>query len=519
MRTLDNLRKSARRWLKALRADDADAHARLKRADPNAPSNPALRDVQHALAREHGHKSWIDLRRALNDGTRHGAITPDADQYDALAKDLVAAYQTGNPAAMQRLQEQFRTPVTWESLRAEVDHQLEQLPDAVRPSAGLSLAAVRHFMARSAGFESWASFLDALRIDDEDSGAGTRVAVVVPRQSDPGPSGMLQPLELRVSLPMELQGGKYATTTDVWHMLAASRSGDLERVTSLAAATPGLVRCEHNYMPPLHLAVREGHRDLVRFLLERGAFDPEHVTYPYNEKLVTIAEDRGYDEIARLLREYADKPLSAGGDGTAVHGVGTIQFPADDDVNRLEKLVGANALNAVEKLLERRPELVRYELVYWAEGILSTPANRRFRQMLELLLRLGARVPDIAKWGRAYYFKHYDIAAFLLERGMSPNHMNWQRTTLLHDMAWEGDVRKSVLLLDHGADIDAVDDEFRSTPLGIAARWGRREIVRLLLDRGADPNRAGASWATPLAWAVKKGHSDIAAMLRSARAR
>jgi hypothetical protein len=87
MSTLENLRKSARRRLKALRADDVDAHARLKRADPNAPSNPALRDVQHALAREHGHKSWIDLRRALNDGKRRGATTPDADQYDALAKD------------------------------------------------------------------------------------------------------------------------------------------------------------------------------------------------------------------------------------------------------------------------------------------------------------------------------------------------------------------------------------------------------------------------------------------------
>jgi hypothetical protein len=76
MSTLENLRKSARRWLKALRADDTDAHARLKRADPNAPSNFALRDVQHALAREHGHRSWVDLRRALNDGKRRGAATP-----------------------------------------------------------------------------------------------------------------------------------------------------------------------------------------------------------------------------------------------------------------------------------------------------------------------------------------------------------------------------------------------------------------------------------------------------------
>ncbi|MCC7007496.1 MAG: ankyrin repeat domain-containing protein [Acidobacteria bacterium] len=517
MSTLENLRKSARRWLKALRADDADAHARLERAHPNAPSPPALREVQHALAREHGHESWVDLRRALDDGRRRGAATPDADQYDAVAKDVLAVYQTGDGAAIQRLQERFRRPVTWETLRAEVDHQLEQLPDSLRPSAGLSLADIRHFMARSAGFQNWASFLDALRLDGEESEANARAAVVVPRQSDPGPSGILQPVELRITLPMELQGGKYTMTTDVWNMLAASRAGDLERVKLLVAATPGLVRCEHNYMPPLHLAVREGHKDLVGFLLERGAFDPEHVTYPYNEKLLTIAEDRDYAEIARLLCQYAGTPSTA--DGEAVHGVGTIQFPADDDVNRLEKLVAANALSAVEKLLERRPELVHYELACWAEGVLSTPANRAFRQMLELLLRLGARVPDVAKWGRAYYFKHYDIAAFLLERGMNPNHMNWHRTTLLHDMAWEGDVRKAVLLLDSGANIDAVDDEFRSTPLGIAARGGRLEVVRLLLDRGADPNTAGASWATPLAWAVKKKHSDIAAVLRSAGAR
>ena len=101
---------------------------------------------------------------------------------------------------------------------------------------------------------------------------------------------------------------------------------------------------------------------------------------------------------------------------------------------------------------------------------------------------------------------------------MNPNHMNWHRTTLLHDMAWEGDIRKARLLLDHGADIDAIDDEFRSTPLGIAARWGTRDVVRLLLERGANPNASGAPWATPLAWAVKKSHSDIASDLRAAGA-
>jgi ankyrin repeat protein len=46
----------------------------------------------------------------------------------------------------------------------------------------------------------------------------------------------------------------------------------------------------------------------------------------------------------------------------------------------------------------------------------------------------------------------------------------------------------------------------------------RRDLVRLLLDHGADPNVAGAEWATPLAWAEKKGHRDIARDLRAAGA-
>jgi ankyrin repeat protein len=65
--TLDNLRKAAKRWLKALRDGDADARARLVGAYPGAPEPPSLRDVQHALARERGHESWIALKKAIAD--------------------------------------------------------------------------------------------------------------------------------------------------------------------------------------------------------------------------------------------------------------------------------------------------------------------------------------------------------------------------------------------------------------------------------------------------------------------
>src|SRR5688500_4506212 len=65
--TLESLKKEAKRWLKALREGDAAARERLRRAVPNAAADIGLRDVQHALALEHGGSSWSALKAALAD--------------------------------------------------------------------------------------------------------------------------------------------------------------------------------------------------------------------------------------------------------------------------------------------------------------------------------------------------------------------------------------------------------------------------------------------------------------------
>ena len=219
-----------------------------------------------------------------------------------------------------------------------------------------------------------------------------------------------------------------------------------------------------------------------------------------------VAEDRGFTAIVDDSRRV--RPRQADPDRAADEN-GEIDYGRDPERQRFQQLVNANALGAVEALLEKRPELATDPFAFWSEGVLMMPAHGNHWPMIELLMRYGARVPDMTKWCREYYFKHYDTAAFLMERGMNPNHMNCDRTTLLHGMAQLGDVRKAALLLDRGAAIDAVDDEFRSTPLGLAARWGHVEMVRLLLDRGADRTLAGADWATPRAWARRKGHKAI----------
>jgi len=75
---------------------------------------------------------------------------------------------------------------------------------------------------------------------------------------------------------------------------------------------------------------------------------------------------------------------------------------------------------------------------------------------------------------------------------------------------------RATMLLDAGASLTIRDSLLQSTPLGWACRWGRIELVRLYLERGADPVEADAEpWATPLAWATKRGHHEIVQLLRS----
>jgi len=316
---------------------------------------------------------------------------------------------------------------------------------------------------------------------------------------------MIQPLEMKESRPIKLHDGGVSTTTDVWNMLSASFDGDLDRVQALADRSPRLLTCQYDYTSPLHLAVREGHVEVVTFLVERGALDPSYRTHPFLDPLLTVAEERGFTQITRILQQPVE--TREWGD------TGGIDFQKDDTQERFQQLVNDGKHEEVEAMLQQRPELALDETAFWGEGILAMPAKDGDHRMLEILMDYGARVPDVSKWGARYYFKHYETAAFLLDKGMNPNHMNWREFTLLHDMAHTADSSKARLLIRYGADVNYVDDEYRSTPLGYAARWGHIEMVKLLLDSGADPNKSGASWSTPLSWARRKHHAQVETLL------
>jgi hypothetical protein len=165
--SLDTLRKEAKRWLKAIRADDADARARLARAVPDAPAAPTLRDVQHALAREHGHDGWMALKAALAATQQTAVVIPKAqtaEEYDRLAHDLVLAFDAQDQSALGRVNAHYQRAFTFDDWWAEVWRRVyafRQRRSKV-PKNYLQLAEAQMLIAQDVGFGSWAALTKAV---------------------------------------------------------------------------------------------------------------------------------------------------------------------------------------------------------------------------------------------------------------------------------------------------------------------------------------------------------------------
>ncbi len=79
----------------------------------------------------------------------------------------------------------------------------------------------------------------------------------------------------------------------------------------------------------------------------------------------------------------------------------------------------------------------------------------------------------------------------------------------LGNAAKAGDIAEIERLLDEGAD---VNESGLATPLFYAIQYKHTDAVRLLIERGADVNKA-STWGTPLNEAAKQGNAEIVGLL------
>ena len=71
------------------------------------------------------------------------------------------------------------------------------------------------------------------------------------------------------------------------------------------------------------------------------------------------------------------------------------------------------------------------------------------------------------------------------------------------------------MLLDHGALVNRLNSGSGSTALYAAASFGKGEVVKLLLKRGANPILCGNNHKSPYQAALDNGYSEVANEIRN----
>ena len=253
----------------------------------------------------------------------------------------------------------------------------------------------------------------------------------------------------------------------------AAKIGYYQRVVALLDEDEGLVNRLPEYVGfynglPLRNAAGAGHIEVVKLLLDRGARvnEPEPRVAPFGGALHAAVGGRHY-AIARLL-------LERGADANAM-------VESSGDVLHMAKVVGAPAeiVELIAARVERRdPDIVAYE-----EDEAASEETRR-ADPTAYVAHWQHRLLSAAWWDGST-FASPEQARWLLERGLDPRLRNWLGITALHRCAAKGRIDIAEVLLEFGADINAVEAEWAQTPRGWAVRKGQGEMAEWLGTKGA----------------------------------
>jgi ankyrin repeat protein len=320
---------------------------------------------------------------------------------------------------------------------------------------------------------------------------------------------MIRPEELKREDPLLWSPG---TGTAVWNIFSAAIRGDLETVRRLLDEDPSLVRCQHAYRTPLYFAVRENQLEVAAYLLQHGA---NPLGLAVNDSLLDITRDRGYGEMEKLLRDHLVSAHGASSEGAAVAAA----------IRQRDRAKVISLLDAAPALVHAGDERSN-QPIHWA-------VMTRQIDIIDELLARGADINAARSAGaRPIQLTNGDYDF----RGWRDVPQDWPTTpmqVLTHlrsrgasvdicTAASIGDLQRVRELLDHDPSLANRVSEYvtyyigSGAPLKNAAARGHIEIVKLLLERGADPNlpeEGIAPHGHALYSAVANGHHDIAKLL------
>lgn len=235
---------------------------------------------------------------------------------------------------------------------------------------------------------------------------------------------------------------------------------------------------------------------ILEYLLQ---LDQHQSHQPELAAALIIAADRGFLQVVGHILGAGANPNSRGGwCGTPLQaasyrgfgGVVELLLDANADIDAIDGHYGS-ALNAA---IATESELVIQQLLdagansnsCGVDGpVLRAAVLKGSKRMVEMLLAAGA---DVNFQSNEFFSALYTATRL--------NNANLFQ-----------------LLMDSGADVNALSGKHRGSALYIAAGKGVSQLVKQLLAAKADPNIQGGKYGSPLYYAVRGGHPEVVKLL------
>jgi ankyrin repeat protein len=260
---------------------------------------------------------------------------------------------------------------------------------------------------------------------------------------------------------------------------------------------------------PLWIASLNGSAQMVRRLL-RGGADPNMALLLGETPLMVAARSGSADIVAQLVEAGAKVNVHAARGQTALMWAAAQRHP---DVVKVLLSHGADisartdAWSQVEAVSPHGRLEYNRSIPYGRDTALMFAARSGDVESARLLLAAGANVNDTDAWGvsamvLAAHSGHAELMEFLLDKGANPN-ASEAGFAALHVAIMRRDERMVTALLNHGADphmplknwtptrrtskdLNFEPELVGATPLWLAARLAEPNVMRLLMQKGAD---------------------------------
>ncbi|HUF51251.1 MAG TPA: ankyrin repeat domain-containing protein [Longimicrobiales bacterium] len=434
--SVEQLKREAKRWLKALRAGDSSARERLDRSHPKPPAIPTLRAVQHALACEYGFDGWTALKRATE------ALAAAGPRQRAI-QELLEACGKGDVARARQLLDEY----------PDIINERATLPGNTGRRTALHFGVghadmVRLLLARGANPNIRDDGDDAMPLHfAAEAGNMEVVRLLIEHGADAVGAGTMHELNVLGwavcwDYVHNQEVAQYLLAHGAQHTIhTAVALGDVAQIRAIAARAPAAVDEPMDRTNvrrrPLHLAVVKRRADSLAALLELGV-DTEAEDASGLTALDEAAMSDASELVELLLRRGAQ-----------------VRLPAALMLNRAAD---------VERLLRAQPDALkpghRWDTLIVRAAAVASGA------IIERLIRAGAAVNAAA---------HPDTAVDHTQ-GYSP----------LHAAAFHGNADAVRVLLAHGANPNSYESKWCATAAGWADYAGHEEVRDLILQARID---------------------------------